>query len=117
VPKLALLLVASHVHRCAAAPGGAATADAAAVARFAAHWREHAAAPLAGRNAIVGSICHQLSGMFDVKLALLLTLIGGVRHEHAAGVRTRGEAHLLLVGDPGTGKSVVMKYAARIASR
>lgn len=54
-----------------------------------------------------------------VKLAVLLQLAAGNTRtngdEH--GTTTRGCVHTLLVGDSGTGKSQIMKYAARLSSR
>lgn len=58
-------------------------------------WRRHEAReqpdgrprPLRGRNAIVRSVCPQVYGMLAVKLAILLTIIGGVE---AAEVRQEG---------------------------
>lgn len=74
-------------------------------AQFRGFWAAHAGRPLQGRNKILASICPQLHGLFLVKLATALMLIGGVaRREEAAGSRTRGELHMLLVGDPGTGE-------------
>lgn len=58
---------------------------------------------LIGRDIILKSVCPQMHGLYLVKLALILTLIGGVAKETSTG-KTRGESHLLLVGDPGTGK-------------
>jgi energy-coupling factor transporter ATP-binding protein EcfA2 len=46
-----------------------------------------------------------------------LTLIGGVQHVDSSGTRVRGESHLLLVGDPGTGKSQFLKYVAKLSHR
>ena len=39
--------------------------------------------------------------MYVVKLAVALSLIGGVARSDPSGMRIRGEIHLLLVGDPG----------------
>ena len=69
------------------------------------------------RNHIVASVCPQLHGLFSVKLAVLLTLIGGVKREFANGHRIRGQSHLLLIGDPGTGKSQFLRYAAKLSPR
>lgn len=52
-----------------------------------------------------------------MKLAVALTLIGGVQHVDTSGTKIRGESHLLLVGDPGTGKSQFLKFAAKLCNR
>lgn len=39
--------------------------------------------------------------------AVAMILVGGVGQIHPNGTKTRGEPHLLLIGDPGTGKSQV----------
>ncbi|CAN6178752.1 unnamed protein product [Urochloa humidicola] len=80
-------------------------------------WKEHEDTPLKGRNLILRSICPQIFGLFTVKLAVALTLIGGVQHVDASGTKIRGEPHMLLVGDPGTGKSQFLKFAAKLSNR
>ncbi|KAL2629347.1 hypothetical protein R1flu_014033 [Riccia fluitans] len=80
-------------------------------------WEEYGDTPLKGRNEILQGICPQVFGLFTVKLAVALTLIGGVQHINESGSRVRGESHLLLVGDPGTGKSQFLKYAVKLSHR
>jgi DNA replicative helicase MCM subunit Mcm2 (Cdc46/Mcm family) len=45
-----------------------------------------------------------------------LVLIGGVGQD-SDGHKTRGDSHLLLVGDPGTAKSQFLRYAALVCPR
>ncbi|KAG6531405.1 hypothetical protein ZIOFF_005211 [Zingiber officinale] len=88
-----------------------------AIKNFEQFWSHYKATPLRGRNAILQGICPQVFGLFTVKLAVTLTLIGGVQHVDASGTKVRGESHLLLVGDPGTGKSQFLKFAAKLSNR
>jgi DNA helicase MCM9 len=72
---------------------------------------------LEGRDVIIRSICPQLYGLFFVKLALLLTLVGGSVTQSDRGVKRRSQSHLLVVGDPGCGKSQILRFAASVVLR
>ncbi|KAL4580941.1 hypothetical protein LXL04_017147 [Taraxacum kok-saghyz] len=87
------------------------------IQKFEKFWSDFKDTPLKGRNAILRAICPQVYGLFTVKLAVTLTLIGGVQHIDGSGTKVRGESHLLLVGDPGTGKSQFLKFAAKLCRR
>ncbi|WPT18270.1 Putative DNA helicase MCM9 [Picochlorum sp. SENEW3] len=84
------------------------------------------------RDVIVNSLCPMLSGMFGVKLSVLLMLLGGVsQHDitdqesqfdgtDAGSVKrkaSRADIHVLLVGDPGTGKSQIQKFVTHVCPK
>ncbi|CAM0951862.1 unnamed protein product [Alopecurus aequalis] len=87
------------------------------IRRFEFFWEDKIDTPLKGRNEILKGVCPQIYGLFTAKLAVALTLIVGVQHVDASGTKVRGEPHMLLVGDPGTGKSQFLKFAAKLSNR
>lgn len=56
-------------------------------------------------------------GMGDVKLAILMALVGGPEWTRPDGSRVRGRIHVLLAGDPGTAKSKVIGRIKRYVQR
>ncbi|MBD3249787.1 hypothetical protein GF336_07105 [Candidatus Woesearchaeota archaeon] len=66
---------------------------------------------------LVKSIAPSIYGYEKVKEALLLQLMGGVHKERTDGVVTRGDMHILLIGDPGSGKSQLLKRIQKIAPK
>ncbi|MEE9236668.1 MAG: LAGLIDADG family homing endonuclease [Thermoplasmata archaeon] len=66
---------------------------------------------------IVGSIAPSIYGLEVEKEALALQLFGGVTKHLPDGRRIRGDSHILLVGDPGTGKSELLEYMVRLSPR
>ncbi|MCD6324550.1 MAG: hypothetical protein J7L55_05545 [Desulfurococcales archaeon] len=69
------------------------------------------------RRKIVASIAPAIYGMWDIKEAIALLLFGGVPKTAPDGTKIRGEIHILLLGDPGVGKSQLLQYVSRIAPR
>src|SRR3989344_2187554 len=64
-----------------------------------------------------GSIAPSVYGMDRVKEALLLQLFSGVKKVKSDKGSTRGDIHILLVGDPGVAKSVILKFISTIAPK
>ena len=62
------------------------------------------------------SIAPGIFEMDEIKEAISLQLFGGVTKETEME-RVRGDIHILLLGDPGTGKSQLLQYTANISPR
>ena len=66
---------------------------------------------------IVASIAPSIYGHTDIKTAVALSLFGGVSKEAQGMHKIRGDINILLLGDPGTAKSQVLKYIEKTAHR
>lgn len=66
---------------------------------------------------IANSLAPGIYGHSRVKEALALQFVGGVKKLHDDGVMSRGDIHVLLIGDPGAGKSQLLKRAAVVAPK
>lgn len=66
---------------------------------------------------IVDSIAPSIYGHTDIKTAVALSLFGGVSKEAQGKHKIRGDINVLLLGDPGTAKSQVLKYIEKTAHR
>jgi len=69
------------------------------------------------REKIIASIAPAIYGYWNIKEAIALLLFSGTPKLLPDGTRIRGDIHVLLVGDPGTAKSQLLQYTARIAPR
>lgn len=61
---------------------------------------------------MIESIAPSIYGYESAKLAMVLQLFSGVTKKLPDGSRTRGDLHMLLIGDPGTGKC--QKYDTKV---
>ncbi|XP_069395002.1 DNA helicase MCM8 [Paralichthys olivaceus] len=67
---------------------------------------------------ITHSLCPVIYGHLLVKAALALTLFGGrQKHTDKNSVPVRGDPHILMVGDPGLGKSQMLQAVCNVAPR
>ncbi len=66
---------------------------------------------------IIASIAPSIYGHADIKTAVALSLFGGVSKEAQGKHKIRGDINILLLGDPGTAKSQVLKYIEKTAHR
>jgi replicative DNA helicase Mcm len=65
----------------------------------------------------IDSIAPSVYGYEKIKEALILQLLGGVQKKRKDGSITRSNIHILLVGDPGAGKSLLLKRINLIAPK
>jgi replicative DNA helicase Mcm len=65
---------------------------------------------------IMSSIAPSIFGYEHIKEAIMYLLFGGVT-KNLPDVTIRGEPNILLIGDPGTAKSQLLQYVAKIAPR
>ncbi|MFB6167867.1 MAG: LAGLIDADG family homing endonuclease [Haloferacaceae archaeon] len=66
---------------------------------------------------MVDSIAPTIYGYEEEKLAMVLQLFSGVTKQLPDKSRIRGDMHILLIGDPGTGKSQLLSYLRKVAPR
>ena len=66
---------------------------------------------------IIASFAPHVYGHEVIKEAILLLIVGSVTKKLEDGSTRRGDINVLLVGDPGTAKSEMLKFAAKVAPR
>lgn len=66
---------------------------------------------------LVNSAAPSIYGHEKIKEALILQLAGGIRKVRDDGIVTRGDIHILLIGDPGAAKSQMLKRMSLVAPR
>jgi replicative DNA helicase Mcm len=66
---------------------------------------------------LVNSMAPAILGHDIEKEAILMLLVGGNSNVLPDGTKLRGDINILLVGDPGTAKSELLKFTAQVAPR
>ena len=66
---------------------------------------------------LIASFAPHVYGHEVIKEAILLLIVGSVTKKLADGSARRGDINVFLVGDPGTAKSEMLKFAAKIGPR
>ena len=66
---------------------------------------------------LVDSFAPHIQGQTLIKEAILLLVVGSTQRVLGDGSKIRGDINVFLVGDPGTAKSEMLKFCARIAPR
>jgi replicative DNA helicase Mcm len=66
---------------------------------------------------LIASFAPHIYGHEPIKEAILLLIVGSVTKRLEDGATRRGDINVLLVGDPGTAKSEMLKFTAKIAPR
>ena len=65
----------------------------------------------------VDSLAPSLYGLREIKESIIMQLFGGVPRTLKDGVHFRGDIHILLIGDPASGKSQLLKLVPEIVPR
>src|SRR3990167_10416332 len=65
-------------------------------------------------NSMIEALLPNIFGYVNIKKGLLLQLFGGLKKEVKDDSTLRGDIHVLLCGDPGCGKSVMLKRMCSI---
>lgn len=68
-------------------------------------------------DTFINAIAPTIFGHKEVKEAIVLQMFSGVQKEMTDGTKTRGDMHILLIGDPGTGKSQILKYVSGLTPK
>ncbi len=63
------------------------------------------------------SIAPSVWGYEEIKKSLVFQLFSGVQKVHPDGSKSRGDIHILLIGDPGVAKSVTLGFMANISPK
>jgi replicative DNA helicase Mcm len=66
---------------------------------------------------LINSFAPHIQGHSLIKESILLLMIGSNQRTLQDGTKIRGDINIFLVGDPGTAKSEMLKFCARIAPR
>ncbi len=66
---------------------------------------------------LIDSFAPHIQGHTLIKEAILLLVVGSTQRLLQDGTKIRGDINVFLVGDPGTAKSEMLKFCARIAPR
>jgi len=63
------------------------------------------------------SVAPSILGYSTVKLGLLMQQVSGCTMTSPDGMQSRGEIHILLIGDPSVGKSILLAFVTKLAPR
>ena len=66
---------------------------------------------------LVRSLAPSIYGMDEIKESIIMQLFGGVPMKMKDRTHIRGNIHILLIGDPGSGKSQLLKLTPKIVPR
>jgi replicative DNA helicase Mcm len=68
-------------------------------------------------NRIAKSIAPSILGYDKIKEAIALQVFSGIRKVRPDDTVVRGDIHVLLVGDPGVGKSIMLTYLSKLTPK